>query len=68
MADDLLVNNVSGGGCVNPLLRGPSRVAHDVRNGFVSVAAAERDYGVVVDPLSFAVDELVTFGRREALQ
>ncbi len=67
--DDVLVNNTGGGGGYgNPLLREPSRVARDVRNGFVSVNAAERDYGVVVDPSSYAVDELATAGRREALR
>lgn len=68
-AGDVLVNNTGGGGGYgNPLLREPSRVAHDVRNGFVSVAAAERDYGVVVDPSSFLVDVPATSSRREALR
>ncbi|SDP37595.1 N-methylhydantoinase B [Nakamurella panacisegetis] len=66
-AGEVLVNNTGGGGGYgNPLLREPARVARDVRNGFVSVLAAERDYGVVVDPSSFAVDNLATAASRAA--
>lgn len=66
---EVLVNNTGGGGGYgDPLLREPPRVAHDVRNGFVTVQAAERDYGVVVDPSSFLVDEPATAGRRKALR
>ena len=36
------------GGYGDPLLRDPARVLDDVRNGKVSVQAAERDYGVRV--------------------
>jgi N-methylhydantoinase B len=62
---DVLVNNTGGGGGYgNPFLREPARVAADVRNGFVSPGAAERDYGVVVDPSSFTVDEDATARRR----
>ena len=39
-------------------------MAKDVRNGFVSVEAAAADYGVVVDPSTFAVDEEATEGLR----
>src|SRR5262249_14429958 len=38
-----------GGGWGDPLDREPARVARDVRNGFVSAAAARDDYGVVID-------------------
>jgi N-methylhydantoinase B len=37
-----------GGGFWSPLEREPAFVLADVRSGYVSVAAAERDYGVVV--------------------
>ena len=62
---DVLVNNTGGGGGYGSALeREPERVAVDVRNGFVSVGAAEREYGVVVDPATFAVDEAATAQRR----
>jgi hypothetical protein len=35
-------------------------VAEDVRQGYVSAKVARADYGVVVDPVSFAVDEKAT--------
>jgi N-methylhydantoinase B len=37
-----------GGGFGNPKTRAPERVLRDVRDGIVSVAAAERDYGVAI--------------------
>ena len=56
-AGQVLANNTGGGGgWGNPLERDPAKVAKDVRNGFVSVDAAERDYGVAVDPATFTVD------------
>ena len=64
---EVLVNNTGGGGGYgDPFQREPERVAHDVRNGFVSVGAAAREYGVVVDPVTFAVDETATARLRGA--
>ena len=37
-----------GGGFGDPYARDPARVAHDVEEGYVSPAAAARDYGVVL--------------------
>jgi len=45
-----------GGGYGDALQREPERVAADVREGNVSAAAAARDYGVVIDPSTLAVD------------
>jgi N-methylhydantoinase B len=57
-AGEVLVNNTGGGGGYgDPLDHEPERVAADVRNGFVSPEAALRDYGVQVDPETFAVDD-----------
>jgi len=47
-----------GGGFGNPLERDPERVVADVRDGYVSVDAAARDYGVVIDPETLEVLEL----------
>ncbi|MFC4224182.1 hydantoinase B/oxoprolinase family protein [Lysinibacter cavernae] len=56
-AGEVLANNTGGGGGYGRAFdRDADAVARDVRNGFVSILAAERDYGVVVDPGSFAVD------------
>ena len=47
--DRLLLEMPGGGGFGDPLDRDPLRVAEDVVNGYVSVASAARDYGVVID-------------------
>jgi N-methylhydantoinase B len=55
-----------GGGWGDPLQREPERVRIDVRDGYVSIAGAARDYGVVVggdpdrDPEGLVVDEEAT--------
>ena len=49
----------------HPHDREPGRGADDVRNGYVSAEAARRDYGVVIDPVTFAVDETATARCRE---
>jgi N-methylhydantoinase B len=49
-----------GGGHGDPRTRPASAVAEDVRQGYVSAKVARADYGVVVDPVSFAVDEKAT--------
>jgi N-methylhydantoinase B len=68
-AGDVLVNDTGGGGGYgDPLERAPERVARDVRNGFVSAEAAARDYGVVVDPVTFAVDADATAALRAELR
>ncbi|MBI3980337.1 MAG: hydantoinase B/oxoprolinase family protein [Chloroflexi bacterium] len=43
------IETAGGGGCGRATARDPARVFWDVRNGLVSVEAAARDYGVVVD-------------------
>ncbi|UCD44568.1 MAG: hydantoinase B/oxoprolinase family protein [Candidatus Bathyarchaeota archaeon] len=48
--DTLVIRTPGGGGYGDPLNRDPSSVLRDVVNGLVSVEAAVRDYGVVVNP------------------
>ncbi len=45
----------SGGGYGDPLERDPQQIAEDVRQGYISVEAAKRDYGVEVEPQTFQV-------------
>ncbi len=56
--DVLEIRSAGGGGRGDPFLREPWRVAADVRGGYVSPEAAERDYGVVLR--DGAVDEGAT--------
>lgn len=64
---DVLVNNTGGGGgWGHPHRRDPAAVADDVRNGFVTIQAAARDYGVAVDPTTFSVDLAETERLRSA--
>ena len=49
-----------GGGYGDPLARDVDKVAADVRDGLVSVDSAREDYGVMIDPISFAVDVQAT--------
>lgn len=45
-----------GGGFYDPLTRDPAAVLADVANGLVTVDAARRDYGVIVDAMSLTLD------------
>ena len=56
-----------GGGFGKPMEREPTAVLADVRNGYVSREAAEREYGVVIDMASWVVDEEATNARRRAM-
>jgi N-methylhydantoinase B len=58
--DAFTMRSGGGGGFGAPRERPAERVAHDVRQGYVSVAAAARDYGVVCDPETLALDAAAT--------
>ncbi|MBU0514658.1 MAG: hydantoinase B/oxoprolinase family protein, partial [Proteobacteria bacterium] len=49
-----------GGGYGDPYLRPADKVAVEVKDGVTSVAAAREDYGVVVDPGTFEIDQAAT--------
>jgi N-methylhydantoinase B len=49
-----------GGGYGSPKKRPIDLVQKDVRNGIISVKSAREDYGVVIDPVTFAVDTEAT--------
>ena len=58
--DLLTLEFAGGGGWGDPRKRDPERVRNDVLAGYVSVQAAESDYGVALDPADFSVDETQT--------
>lgn len=55
-----------GGGWGDPYERDAARVREDAVQGYISVAAAERDYGVVLDTATLVLDEQATDARRAA--
>ncbi len=66
-AEDAFKISSGGGGGYGPALqRDIESVREDVRQGYVSVAAAAEKYGVVVDPETFAVDNAATEKLRAA--
>lgn len=60
----VIIRTGAGGGWGDPFEREPERVLKDVQSGLVSIAAAERDYGVVIEPNSQTIDEARTATRR----
>ena len=55
----------TGGGYGDPYKRPAEKVAMDAKNEYITVAQAEADYGVILDPVTFAVIGL-TEARRNA--
>jgi N-methylhydantoinase B len=69
--DTFRLDSPGGGGYGDPLARDPARVLADLRDGVVSVQAAEREYGVVVtraDGRSWAIDQKQTRARRSQMR
>ena len=60
----VVVDTPGGGGWGDPMARAPELVLRDVRDGVVSVAAAARDYGVVIAADGRSVDVEATAKRR----
>ncbi|WP_028351610.1 hydantoinase B/oxoprolinase family protein [Bradyrhizobium murdochi] len=56
--------SAGGGGYGDPRTRDPARVLRDVRDGLVSIAAAERDYAVAIMPDGCSIDEARTLHLR----
>jgi hypothetical protein len=69
---DLAVSDQRWRGWGDPLDRDPERVELDVRDGYTSIAGAEREFGAVItgdphwDPEGLRVDESATAARRAA--
>ena len=63
--DTLQITVPNSAGYGDPLERDPELVLADVLDGFTTIELAERDYGVVIDPQSLAVDQMATSRRRK---
>ena len=57
-----------GGGYGEPLEREEERVEADVRDGYVSLEAAENSYGVIIDPETGLADAMATEKKRESMR
>jgi N-methylhydantoinase B len=66
--DAFKIRSGGGGGHGSALERPTREVANDVRQGYVSVAAAAELYGVVVDPGTFEIDVAATEKLRTTLR
>jgi N-methylhydantoinase B len=64
--DGFMIRSGGGGGFGDAKERQAERVAYDVVEGYVSAAAAEEHYGVVVDPVTGMIDQAATAKRRAA--
>ena len=53
-----------GGGYGDPHRRPAAKVLEEVRNGYISIAAARTDYGVAIDPETLELDEEETAALR----
>src|SRR5262249_14045593 len=59
-----VIATAGGGGWGDPLRRDAALVLEDVREGYVSIDSAARDYGVVIDPQTLEVDAAATAAER----
>jgi N-methylhydantoinase B/oxoprolinase/acetone carboxylase alpha subunit len=64
--DRIEFRTACGGGYGDPRERDPERVARDVRDQLLTVDAARRDYGVVLDAATLALDVEATARERAA--
>ena len=65
--DAFILRSGGGGGFGSPLERPPQDVQHDVRQGYVTLKAANDYYGVVLDPETLAIDVASTDEERKQL-
>ena len=66
--DAFIKRSGGGGGFGSPLDRDLDRVEDDVRQGYISKELAEKNYGVVFEPGTLAVDRAATPARRDELR
>jgi N-methylhydantoinase B len=65
--DRICIEQGGGGGWGNSLERDPELVKEDVLDEYISVEGAERNYGVIINPVTFEVDYELTAARRREM-
>ncbi len=63
--DRLYIEQGGGGGWGNPLERDPELVKEDVIDEYISVEAAEHNYGVIIKPTTHEIDYELTAANRK---
>ncbi len=66
--DVVTMDAAGGGGYGDPLEREEERVEADVRDGYVSIDAAENSYGVIIDSATGLADRKATDEKREGIK
>jgi N-methylhydantoinase B len=66
--DAYILRSGGGGGYGSPLDREPEKVAHDVRQGYITKESAERHYGIVFRDGVLDADIVLTQARREDMR
>jgi N-methylhydantoinase B len=66
--DAYIIRSGGGGGYGSPLEREPEKVERDVRQGYVTKAAAEKHYGILFRDGTLDVDIVRTQARREEMR
>lgn len=66
--DVVTIDAAGGGGYGDPLERDLERVEADVRDGYVSLEAVEKDYGVIISSETGLADQAATEKMRETLR
>lgn len=60
LGDVVIIDAPGGGGYGNPYERDPEMVLNDVIEGYISIESAKEDYGVVINPNTFEIDQQET--------
>lgn len=66
--EGFLVESCGGGGWGDPLDRDPKSVLCDVLDGYVSIAGARQDYGVMIHPKTMTIEDQRTKSERQSLR
>lgn len=65
--DRICIEQGGGGGWGNPLERNPEQVKEDIIDEYITVEGAERNYGVIMNPVTLEVDDERTAARRREM-